>query len=346
MVKTKIIGTLGPASSTGAVLRKLMRAGIDVVRLNCSHGTPAEHRARIRIVRALNRACRRHIRILLDLEGYRIRVGALPGSRPLPLKKDQLILLSRTPRACVHTVVPFDYEGALADIPAGADIFIDDGTIALRVVSRSRSSVKARVVVPGILKERKGINIPQAALRFRGLKPKDARDIAFGLSEGVDFIAQSFVRSASDMRVVRDALRPARAQPRLIAKIENRQGIERVDEILRESDGIMIARGDLGVSLPIYEIPLQQKLLIRAAKGAGKIAITATQMLESMTEQLRPTRAEATDVANAVLDGSDYLMLSAETAVGKHPVEAVATMNRIIAFTEKAVSGGLLGGGR
>lgn len=333
MSKVKIICTIGPASESEAVLRKMMLAGMDVARLNFSHGTPAEQKKRLERVKGLNARYRRHVRILQDLEGYRIRVGEFSDHKPLELKKRQAVLLTNRDSAIEAGVIPFDYAGSLSDIKAGSFIYIDDGNIALRVKARQARYLKAEVVVPGVVKERKGINIPDVRLRFKGLTDKDKKDIEFGIAHDVDYIAQSFVRTKSDILALRDFLGGRLAGCRIIAKIENRQGIANLDEILGVSDGVMIARGDMGVCLPIYEIPVIQKAIIRKCNQRGKFVITATQMLESMTEHLRPTRAEVADVANAVLDGSDFLMLSAETAAGSHPVEAVRMMEAVIRFT-------------
>jgi len=230
--------------------------------------------------------------------------------------------------------IPFDYQGSLQDIKKGQYIFIDDGNIVLEVIGRDKDSLKTRVVVGGLLQENKGVNIPEAILEFGGISRKDIQDIFFCEKHGIEYIAQSFVRTKQDILDVRNLL-TAEARCRVVAKIENGEGIKNIDEIIEVSDGIMIARGDMGVSLPIYEIPLIQKMIIKKCNRAGKFVITATQMLESMTENLRPTRAEVADVANAIIDGTDFVMLSAESAVGKYPVETVSMMNDIIKFTEK-----------
>jgi pyruvate kinase len=236
-------------------------------------------------------------------------------------------------------MIPFDYRGPLSTIKDGQPIFIDDGNIALEVTGRAKNSLKAKVVVGGLLKEHKGVNIPDARLEFGDISRKDIQDILFCEKHGVDYIAQSFVRTKKDILAVRKAL-GAGSRCRVIAKIENKEGIKNIEEILGVSDGIMIARGDMGVSLPIYQIPIIQKMIIKKCNLAGKFVITATQMLESMTENLRPTRAEVTDVANAILDGTDFVMLSAESAVGKYPVETVGMMNNIIKFTEGHLKAG------
>jgi pyruvate kinase len=334
MVKTKIICTIGPASDSVTCLRKMMSSGMDVARLNFSHGSHTEHRQRINLIRQLNKKYRRHIRILQDLEGYRIRIGKFKDKKALELKKRQIILLTNQEILGEGNIVAFDYQGPLSDIKQGSLIFIDDGNIALQVISKAKKYLKTEVVMPGVLKENKGVNIPDVQLRFKGLTDKDRLDIQFGIIHKVDYIAQSFVRDKFDILQIRDLVKPRLPDCRIIAKIENRQGIKNIDRILEVSDGIMIARGDMGVSIPIYEIPIVQKQIIRKCNLAKKFVITATQMLESMTEHTRPSRAEVTDIANAVLDGSDFLMLSAETAAGRYPVEAVKMMNQVIKFTE------------
>jgi pyruvate kinase len=334
MPKTKIICTLGPASEKKGVLLKMIRAGMDVVRLNFSHGSFAEHLERIKLVRELNRKYRRHIRILGDLEGYRIRVGRLKDAKPIELRKGAFIWLTTRDVAGEGNIIPFDYRGPLERIKKGRHIYIDDGNIALVAEGCRPDAIKARVVVPGMVKEHKGINMPDVRIDFKGVTYKDREAIDFAIKHQVDFLAQSFVRTAQDILAVRKLLK-GRHQPRVIAKIENREGVRHIDSILGVVDGIMIARGDMGVSLPVYEVPMIQKRIIQKCNRAGKFVITATQMLESMTEHSRPTRAEVSDVANAILDGTDYVMLSAETAVGAWPAQAVDMMNKIIVFTEK-----------
>ncbi|MDD5730561.1 MAG: pyruvate kinase [Candidatus Omnitrophica bacterium] len=332
MVKTKIICTLGPASSTVTALRKMMLAGMDVARLNFSHSSPQELSARIDSIRQLNKKYRRSVKLLGDLEGHRIRIGRLPA--PLELKRKQIIYLSQKGAAAGDNIVPFDYPQDLKDIAPGTAVYIDDGNITLESKGCKNDMLIAKVVVGGLLKEHKGVNIPGARLKFSDITAKDKRDIEFCLRNGLDYIAQSFVRNKRDILRIREL---AGNKPcRIIAKIENQDGINNIDEIIEVSDGIMIARGDLGVSLPIYQVPVMQKDIIKKCNRALKPVITATQMLESMAENIRPTRAEVSDVANAIIDGSNYLMLSAETAVGNYPVETVSMMNQIIEYTEKS----------
>jgi len=309
-------------------------AGMDVARLNFSHGNHIQHSQRINLIRQLNSKYRRHIQILQDLEGFRIRIGKFKDALTIELKKRQKIALTNSDILGDEKILSIDYKGSLTDIKTGSFIYIDDGNIALLVKSRTSKLINAEVVIPGILKEHKGINIPGAHLKFDGLTDKDKIDIQFGIENKVDYIAQSFVRNKADIIKIRDLIKPVLPDCKVIAKIENRQGIKNIGRIIDASDGIMIARGDMGVSIPIYEIPIVQKSIIKKCNKAGKFVITATQMLESMVENIRPTRAEVTDVANAILDGSDFVMLSAETAAGKYPVETVRMMNQIIKFTE------------
>ncbi|MBF0386338.1 MAG: pyruvate kinase [Candidatus Omnitrophica bacterium] len=335
MPKTKIICTLGPASSNATTLLKMMRAGMDVVRLNFSHGTHEEHLERFRLVRQLNKKYRRNILILGDLEGYRIRIGSLKDGKPVEVKKGQRLWFSPGQAAVGGDVIPFDYDGPLKDIMTGQPIFVDDGTIALEAEGIEKQMLKVRVVIGGLIKEHKGVNIPDAKLSFKGVTAKDRLNLAFCLENKVDFIAQSFVRSKVDILALQSLIRKHSHKPQVIAKIEDRAGLRNIDAIINVSDGIMIARGDMGVSLPIWEVPLIQKAIIRKCNLARKPVITATQMLESMTEERLPTRAEVTDVANAILDGTDYVMLSGETAVGVNPAGCVDMMNKIIVYTEK-----------
>ncbi len=280
--KTKIISTLGPASQTETVLRKMMLAGLDVARFNFSHGTHQEHQRRLDVVRLLNKKYRRRIKILQDLEGHRIRIGRLKSNNPLPLHKRQILFLSKDPSPKKWNKIPFDYEGSLDVFKKGCLIHIDDGRIVLEVISRSKDVLKTKVVTPGLLKPNKGVNIPEVKLSFKGLPEKDKTDLQFGIQNNVDFVAQSFVRNKRDIQVLRDHLSGKLPSCKIIAKIENKEGIQNIDDILDASDGIIVARGDLGVSLPIYQIPIVQKKLIQKCLRRKKMVITATQMLESI----------------------------------------------------------------
>ena len=339
MPKTQIISTLGPASSNYTILRKMFTAGLDVVRLNFSHGSYDKHLEAINLVRKLNSKYRRHIRIMQDLAGFRIRIGRFKGANTRLLKNRTVVWLTNDAEACGPRTIPFDYKGDLNRIREGTLIYIDDGNLVLRVKSISANSIKAVVVEGGILKERKGINIPDVDLEFEGITTKDKKDIEFGIKYGVDYIALSFVRDENDVLQAASLIKPGLPECRIVAKIESRQAIDNIDEIIDAADGIMIARGDMGVAVPIQKVPIIQKRIIKKSNAAGKFVITATQMLEHMTEHIKPTRAEVTDVANAIIDGTDFVMLSGETAVGRFPYESVLMMNEIIKFTEKSMPG-------
>jgi pyruvate kinase len=310
----------------------MAHAGMDIARINFSHGDPREHQAVIRAVREVNKKFHRKINILQDLQGYRIRLGLLKA--PMELKKGARVWLTLGRRQKGNALV-LDADFDLKLLRPGMDIFISDGMIALKVIKFLGDRVQVKVLQGGVVSSKKGVNIPALKLKANILTEKDRRDIEFGIHENVDFIAQSFVRNPEDILEVVRIVKPRLARCRIIAKIENKEGVDHLQGILKACDGIMIARGDLGVSLPIYQVPMIQKEIIRQCNAAGKMDITATQMLESMTEHLRPTRAEVSDVANAILDGSDCVMLSGETAVGRFPVETVEMMAQIINFTEK-----------
>ena len=328
--RTRILATLGPASSTQTVLRKMFDCGLDAVRLNCSHGTLEEAAARIELVRGLNRKLRRHVTILQDLKGNRIRIGRFKA--PVELKKKQTVFLVQTPAKAGE--IPFDYRGSLKVIKKGHFIYIDDGNIALVVKAVGRGTLACEVAAGGLLKERKGVNIPLARLDFPLLSEEDSVDIEFGVAQRCDQIAQSFVRSRAEVDAVRRLVAPRLPGCKIIAKIEAREAVANLDEIIAAADGVMVARGDMGVMFPPWEVPVLQKRIIKKCNLAGKPVITATQMLETMIASPIPTRAEVSDIANAVLDGTDYVMLSAETAAGKYPVEAVRVMNQTIKYTE------------
>lgn len=334
MPKTKIIATLGPASSNYTVLRKMIRAGLDTVRLNFSHSTHEKHKENVELVRRLNRKYKRHIRIMQDLEGFRIRVGRFEDGEERVLKKRSTVWFRNDEKSAGPKTIPIDYEAELSRIKPGQFIYIDDGNLIFRVKSSSSNSIKAEVVEGGKLRERKGINIPGGELGFTGITEKDRKDIGFAMEERVDYVALSFVSGAGDIEQAAELIKPGLPGCKIVSKIESREAIRNIDEIIEVSDGIMVARGDMGISVPVYEVPIIQKQIIKKCNAAGKFVITATQMLEHMTEHLRPTRAEVTDVANAIIDGTDYVMLSGETAVGKYPYEAVRMMNEIIKFTE------------
>jgi len=332
MPKTKIVATLGPSSSTQAILRKMYVSGLDMVRLNFSHGTRQEHIKRIELIRALNKKMKRAIKIMQDLEGYRIRVGRLKS--PILLKKRKQFYLTQKNILGSEREVSFDYEGSLSGIKKGTFVYIDDGKIVLKVEAKEKKRLKVKTIVPGLLKSNKGINMPDANLEFTALTVKDREDLDVGVRYKLDYIAQSFVRSSKDIKLLKSILDSKGAHCKIFAKIESREALKNLDNIIKQSDGIIVARGDLGICVPIYKVPLIQKDIVRRCRQAKKPVIVATQMLDSMTEEVLPTRAEVSDVANAILDGATHLLLSAETAIGKHPPKVIEMMNEIIKHTE------------
>lgn len=327
---TKIICTLGPASSKEEMIAKMAERGMNIARINCSHGSRKGHHGRIEMVRAINEKKGYRVGVLLDLEGYRMRIGKL--SKNMLLQAKDIVYLSNTETE--ESIIPLDFQDDLKIVQRGANIFIDDGHIHLRVLEVSGKKIKARVLQGGVLKERKGVNIPGLKLQPNILTEKDAEDIEFGIDHHVDMLAQSFVRNKKDIQRVYDKVKPMLPDCTIIAKIENEEGVKNIDSILDACDGVMVARGDLGVTMPIYKIPVIQKYLTHHANRRKKMSIIATEMLDSMIEKGQPTRAEVTDVANAILDGADYIMLSGETAIGKYPSRSIKMMSQIVAYTE------------
>lgn len=330
--RTKTICTIGPVVSSPARIRELILAGMDVARLNFSHGDHETHREILHAVRAIAREQNRVIGILQDLGGPKIRLGQI-GTGEKVLHQDDLVVLG-TSEGEGPSFIPVDYPYLMEDVSLGDRILLADGTVELKVESIAEGHLTARVIIGGAIQSRKGVNLPSSPLRIPSFTEKDRKDLAMGIEEGVDFVALSFVRHEDDLIPVKEILACQRHRPMIIAKIEKPQAVERLNAILSGVDGLMVARGDLGVEMPLEEVPIIQKRVIYAARRAGKPVITATQMLRSMMDNPRPTRAEATDIANAVLDGADALMLSDETAIGKYPVEATAMLNRIARTTE------------
>jgi pyruvate kinase len=332
--RAKILATLGPASREPSVLEALLAAGANGVRINMSHGQQEEHVETIRRARAAAERLRRPLSVLVDLSGPKIRTGMLRDGRPVALEPNALFTL--TTRSVVGDAreVSTNFNGLAAAVGPGARVLLDDGAIELAVESTTETDVVTRVVNGGTLSERKGINLPGASLPIPSLTDKDRRDLQWAVREGADYIALSFVRRAEDCAEAKALIRAAGGKQPLIAKVEKAEAIDHLDAIVAEADGVMVARGDLGVETSVELVPVYQKRIIDGANRAGKIVITATQMLQSMIEEPRPTRAEASDVANAVWDGTDAVMLSAETAAGKYPVLSVATMARIIESAE------------
>ncbi|MBA4373919.1 MAG: pyruvate kinase [Thermodesulfovibrio sp.] len=331
--KAKIICTLGPASLDPRVVYSLVEKGMDVARLNFSHGDHEGHKRAIGLVREAAARYKRPVAILQDLQGIKIRTGRIAGGS-VYLEKGSTVTLMHGKGLGNQSSIYINCPDLVKKARKGDMITLDDGLIQMEVTSKTRDSLKAAVLESGVLKDRKGVNLPFST-EAPSFTEKDAADLSFGLAMGLDYVALSFVRSAEDLERVEDWFRKRKKRIPLIAKIERAEALANIEEILDKADGIMIARGDLGLDLPAEEIPLIQKKLISLSNRRGKLVITATQMLESMTEHSSPTRAEATDVANAVLDGTDALMLSAETASGKYPVEALVMMSKIIRYTEK-----------
>lgn len=332
---TKIVCTIGPASESPETLKKMILAGMNVARLNFSHGSYEEHRRRIETVRTAAGELHRNVAILLDLKGPKIRVGDLAS--PLHLKAGERVTLTVEQADGTATRIPVNYPPLPREVSSGYTILLADGLIALKVLATTETDVHCEVLNDGVLTSRKGLNLPGVRTSIEAVTEKDVADIRFGVSLDVDYVAASFVRRADDILAVRRVLEEEQSDALIIAKIETWEAISNLDEIIQVSDGIMVARGDLGLEINAEEVPLVQKRIIRDCNRVGKPVITATQMLESMVHNPRPTRAEASDVANAILDGTDAVMLSAETAVGEYPVEAVATMARIAARVEEAL---------
>ena len=338
MRRAKIVATLGPASGSCEMIRSLMKAGMDVVRLNFSHGEHQAHREMIQQVRAISRELNRPVAIMQDLQGVKIRTRKLKGGKPVELKSGEGFTITTRQLKGDHRCVSTGYSALPQDVQAGDRILLSDGLIELKVLSTSSDEVRCTVVNGGMLGEKKGINVPGANLSAASLTQKDEKDVLFGIENGVDYIALSFVRRKEDILALQSILKEAEADIPVIAKMEKPVAIENLEAILEISDGVMIARGDLGVEVPPERVPVLQKLIIRTANRMGKPVITATQMLESMIHSPRPTRAEASDVANAIFDGTDAVMLSGETAVGDYPVESVSIMCRIIEEAEAALA--------
>ncbi len=338
--KTKIVCTLGPSTANDDVLRELMRSGMDVARLNFSHGDHETHLNNINRIRRLSEELNKPIAIMLDTRGPEIRLELFENHK-VELKKGQTFTLCTQSILGNEERASITYKELPRDIHEGTTILIDDGLVSMTVRSLSAEEIVCVVNNDGTVSDRKGINVPDADLSMPYLSQKDREDIAFGVRNGVDFVAASFARTAEDMLEVRRLFsQEGRANVNIIAKIENMQGVQNIDEILRVSDGIMVARGDLGVEIPLEQVPVIQKMLIHKAYSSGKPVITATQMLDSMMKNPRPTRAEATDVANAIYDGTSAIMLSGETAAGLYPVEAVRTMASIALCAENDINYG------
>ena len=332
--RTKIVCTLGPTSSDPETIRALIEAGMDVARMNFSHGTHEEHRERVRRVREAAQEVGRVVTILQDLQGPKIRVGQMKGDSVMLRQGQELTITTEPIEYGTSERVYIDYESLPQDAREGGRILIDDGLLELEITGINGADISTRVVEGGPLRSRKGVNLPNIDMSTPSLTEKDLEDLELGLELDVDLIALSFVRKRADVEELNQRIEQAGKNIGVIAKIEKPDAVRNIDEILEEVHGIMVARGDLGIEMPMEEVPGTQKNLIGKAMSSARPVITATQMLESMVENPRPTRAEASDVANAVIDGSDAVMLSAETAVGDHPVRVVKAMNQIIQKAE------------
>lgn len=337
MRRTKIVVTLGPASSSPEVLRQLITAGMDVARLNFSHGTHEEHARQIASLRTISQELDTPVTILQDLQGPKIRVGPLPAGEVTLAPGAIVTLVPEEDFAGSDAVIPLDYAHVASSAEAGMRVLLDDGLLGLEIVEVTGRAVRCRVVEGGVLKSRKGVNFPDLTLPLPSLTEKDIRDVEFGLAHDVDWISLSFVRTGADVRTLKDLLASKGSLKPVIAKIEKPEAIENLEEILQEVSGIMVARGDLGVEVSPEKVPMLQKRIIEKCNRMGLPVITATQMLESMIHDPRPTRAEASDVANAIIDGTDAVMLSGESAIGAFPVRTVAMMARIASEVEGAI---------
>jgi len=328
-MSTKIVATVGPLSSTTPVLRGMMSAGMDVARINCSHATPSEIRKRVEKIRHLAKLSHRRVDIMLDLQGPRLRVDNIPLAGRM-LREGEMVIFDTTPttkRGVIHIEDPYLHQ----DIVAGHPLFLANGQLELLVTKVFETTIHAKVIRGGLLLNRKGVNVPQTVLTTSGLTPKDIADVATGLEVGVDMIALSFVQSGKDIEHLRSLVG---RKVKIVAKIEMAVALQHLTAITKASNLIMVARGDLGTEVPPEDVPFLQKKMIKTARRLHRPSIVATQMMISMVNAPHPTRAEVSDVANAVLDGTDYVMLSDETAAGKYPVEAVATMQRIVRRAE------------
>lgn len=332
--RTKIVCTIGPSCNTQEGINNLLLHGMNVARVNFSHGSHDDHAKVISYIRKAARQYKYSIPVLMDLQGPKIRVGQMAKGGQV-LKTGSIVKITADEVEGTSEVIPIDYRNLVTEAEVGNTILLDDGLLEFKVTEKKKNHLKAEVVVGGLLKSRKGVNLPNVKISIPALTEKDIKDLEFGISQDVDYIALSFVRSAKDVRDIISRVRAAGSQAAIIAKIEKPEALDVIDEIIEEADGIMVARGDLGIEIPTEQVPIVQKMIIDKCRMAGKPVITATQMLDSMITNPRPTRAESSDVANAVLDGTDAVMLSGETAAGKYPMEAVNVMDRICRTVEE-----------
>ncbi len=331
--KTKIVATLGPSTSTYEMILALAKAGATMFRINTSHETPEAHAERIKTIRQVSKDLDKYLPVLIDLQGPKIRVGNL--TEPIPLTEGQELVLQASLQQTDKDIIPVDYKGIAEDVNAGDKILLDDGKIELKVLEVKNGQVKTKVIHGALLKQRKGINLPGSTASLSAVTDRDIDFIKFAIEQDADYIALSFVREANDITLAKKYINEFGGRIPVIAKIEKPQAIDNLEAIIKVSDGIMVARGDLGIEMSPEQVPMVQKIIIDQTIRQRKVCIVATQMLESMIEEPIPTRAEASDVANAILDGTDAVMLSGETAMGKYPVEAVAMMKMIANNVEK-----------
>lgn len=336
MKRTKIVCTMGPSTDSKDVLGGLIDAGMDVARFNFSHGSYEEHKKRMDLLKEVRKEKKKPIAIMLDTKGPEIRTRTLKGGTKVELKDGQTFTLTTRDVEGTDEIVSQTYDRLPKDLKAGDTVLIDDGLIQLTVQETTDTDVICHVENGGMLGERKGINLPNVEIHLPGITEKDKEDIIFGIEQGIDFIAASFVRNADNIREIRDLLKDHNASDvHIIAKVESQEGIRNIDAIIKAADGVMVARGDMGVEIPAWEVPQVQKMIIRKVNAAYKPVIVATQMLDSMIRNPRPTRAEVTDVSTAIMESTDAIMLSGETAAGKYPVEAVQMMAKIAEHTEQ-----------
>lgn len=326
--RTKIVCTIGPSCNTQEGIENLFLHGMNVARVNFSHGTHEDHARTIGFIRNTARENNYSIPVLMDLQGPKIRVGQMKDGGQL-LEEGTTITITGESVEGTSTVIPIDYEKLVDEAEEGNIILLDDGLLEFKITKKLEKNLEAKVIVGGVLKSRKGVNLPNVKISIPALTEKDIKDLEFGLKQDADYVALSFVRSAEDVIDLKKRIEAAGSEAAVISKIEKPEALEVIDEIIAESDGIMVARGDLGIEIATEEVPFVQKMIIEKCRAVGKPVITATQMLDSMINNPRPTRAESSDVANAVLDGTDAVMLSGETAAGKYPLEAVNVMDRI-----------------
>jgi pyruvate kinase len=334
--KTKVVCTLGPACEKAAVLTKMVQAGMNVARLNFSHGNYSQFEELIKTVRSVAQKLQTPVAIMQDLQGPKIRVGEMPENGVI-LKNGSVIVLTIKDIKGTDKLIPIQYKELYKDVKKNDRILLNDGMMEIHVIKIQNKEITCKVVIGGKLLSHKGINVPTASISAHPITPKDKKDLVFGLKQNVDFVAMSFVKNAQNIRDLRSMIRQHAGEAKIIAKIERHEAVENLEEIILEADGVMVARGDLGVEIPPEQVPIIQKKIIHMANKHGKPVITATEMLQSMIENPRATRAEVSDVANAILDHTDAIMLSNESAVGKFPVQAVLTLSKVAVATENEI---------